>query len=329
MKIRRVFSNNFFVGLPSFVWLLIFYALPVFIVFLLAFKPVDPYGGIGSGWTLDTIRSLGVPSYPSIIWRTFWQGVVATFVCVAVSVPISYVLARCSNAKWKNLVMLLIVVPFWTNFLIRIYAWKVFLHPDGFFKHLLVLIGLAEPDTMLLYNQWAVLTVMIYTYIPFAVLPIYAVAEKFDFSLLDAAKDLGASSFCAFRRVFLPGISKGIWTAIMVVLIPAFGAYLIPTLVGGPGSELLGDKIAQRVFVDRNLPHASALSALLMLAVFVPLLVGQYVKKLAEQYWQEHPDATVAEAAFASGFRDQFYFSRVFSRMRGISPGKYRTSKKR
>lgn len=283
MKIRRVFSNNFFVGLPSFVWLLIFYALPVFIVFLLAFKPVDPYGGIGSGWTLDTIRSLGVPSYPSIIWRTFWQGVVATFVCVAVSVPISYVLARCSNAKWKNLVMLLIVVPFWTNFLIRIYAWKVFLHPDGFFKHLLVLIGLAEPDTMLLYNQWAVLTVMIYTYIPFAVLPIYAVAEKFDFSLLDAAKDLGASSFCAFRRVFLPGISKGIWTAIMVVLIPAFGAYLIPSLVGGPGSELLGDKIAQRVFVDRNLPHASALSALLMLAVFVPLLVGQYVKKLQER----------------------------------------------
>lgn len=283
MKIRRVFSNNFFVGLPSFVWLLIFYALPVFIVFLLAFKPVDPYGGIGSGWTLDTIHSLGVPSYPSIIWRTFWQGVVATFVCVAVSVPISYVLARCSNAKWKNLVMLLIVVPFWTNFLIRIYAWKVFLHPDGFFKHLLVLIGLAEPDTMLLYNQWAVLTVMIYTYIPFAVLPIYAVAEKFDFSLLDAAKDLGASSFCAFRRVFLPGISKGIWTAIMVVLIPAFGAYLIPTLVGGPGSELLGDKIAQRVFVDRNLPHASALSALLMLAVFVPLLVGQYVKKLQER----------------------------------------------
>ena len=228
------------------------------------------------------MKDLAVPSYPAIIWRTFWQGIVATFVCVAVSIPISYQLARLST-KWKNFVLLLIIVPFWTNFLIRIYAWKVFLHPNGFFKELLVLIGLAQPDTILLYNEWAVLTVMIYTYIPFAVLPIYAVAEKFDFSLLDAAKDLGASSFYAFRKVFLPGIAKGVGTAILVVLIPAFGAYLIPSLVGGPTSELLGDKIAQRVFIDRNLPHASALSALLMLAVFLPLIAGLWMKKLQEK----------------------------------------------
>ena len=138
---------------------------------------------------------------------------------------------------------------------------------------------LADNSTMLLYNQWAVLTVMVYTYLPFAILPIYSAAEKFDFSLLDAAKDLGASSFYAFRNIFLPSISKGIGTAIMVVLIPALGAYLIPDLVGGPTSELIGDKIAQRVFIDRNLPHASALSALLMLAVFVPMLIGLAIKQ--------------------------------------------------
>ena len=222
---------------------------------------------------------LGNPNYPLIIWRTFWLGVVATFVCIAVAIPISYCLSR-MKLHLRNIFLMLIIVPFWTNFLIRIYAWRVFLHSDGIFKHLLVFLGIVDESTVLLYNQWAVLTVMIYTYIPFAVLPIYAVAEKFDFSLLDAAKDLGAGSFYAFRKVFFPGIAKGVGTAIMVVLIPAFGAYLIPDLVGGPTSELIGDKIAQRVFVDRSLPHASALSALLMLAVFLPLIGTIWFRKL-------------------------------------------------
>ena len=278
MKLKKIFSHNFFTGAPTFLWLLCFYALPVIIVFVLSFRSVDMYGGIGAEWSLDAIRDMANPSYPSIIWRTLWQGVVATAVCVFLAIPISYHLARLSP-RWRNLLLLLIVVPFWTNFLIRIYAWKVFLSPNGMFKELLVLIGLVPQDAILLYNQWAVLTVMIYTYIPFAILPIYAIAEKFDFSLMDAAQDLGAGTFYAFRKVFLPGISKGIGTAIMVVLIPAFGAYLIPSLVGGPGSELLGDKIAQRVFVDRNLPHASALSAFLMLAVFLPMLGCWLYKK--------------------------------------------------
>ncbi len=277
MKSRKFM--NFILGAPSFLWLVIFYALPVLIVFLLAFKPVDSYGGIGAGWTLKTIQDLRNPSYPAIIWRTLWLGIVSTAVCIAVAIPISYQLSRMST-RLKNIFLLLIIVPFWTNFLIRIYAWKVFLHPDGFFKKLLVLTGVIPDSAMLLYNQWAVLAVMIYTYIPFAVLPIYASAEKFDFSLLDAAKDLGASSFYAFRRVFLPGVAKGIWTAVMVVLIPAFGAYLIPDLVGGPANELIGDKIAQRVFIDRNLPHASALSALLMLAVFLPLVCILWLRKI-------------------------------------------------
>ena len=278
MKLRN--CGNFFLGLPAFVWLLIFYALPAIVVFFIAFKPVDSNGGIGDGWTLRAIQELKDPSYPAIMWRTFWQGIVSTFVCIAVSIPICYQLARIPSVKIKNFFLLLIVVPFWTNFLIRIYAWKVFLHPDGPFKHLLVWMGVIPQSTMLLYNQWAVLAVMIYTYIPFAVLPIYSVAEKFDFSLLDAAKDLGASSFYAFRKVFLPGISKGVLTAVMVVLIPAFGAYLIPDLVGGKDSHLVGDMIARRVFVDRNLPHASALSAVLMIAVFLPLVAFIWFRKI-------------------------------------------------
>ncbi len=269
---------SMFLGLPSMVWLILFYALPVFIVFLLAFKPVDAYGGIGIGWTLTTIRNLGNPNYPAIIWRTVWLSIVATAVCVLVAIPISYQLSRMTD-KMRNLVLMLIIVPFWTNFLIRIYAWKVFLHPDGILKKVLVLLGLVPEEAMLLYNQGAVLAVMIYTYLPFAILPIYAAADKFDFALLDAAKDLGASSFTAFRKVFVPAIAKGIQTAILVVLIPSLGAYLIPDLVGGPNSQMIGDKIAQSVFTERNLPHASALSAVLMLAVFLPLVLSVLMRK--------------------------------------------------
>jgi spermidine/putrescine transport system permease protein len=119
-----------------------------------------------------------------------------------------------------------------------------------------------------------VLLVLVYTELPFAILPLYAAAEKFDFRLLEAARDLGAGPFRAFWSVFLPGIRRGLMTATLVTLIPALGSYVVPDLVGGPSSQMLGDKIAQRTFVDRNLPHASALSALLALAVLVPAIVA-------------------------------------------------------
>jgi spermidine/putrescine transport system permease protein len=141
-------------------------------------------------------------------------------------------------------------------------------------KQALVFLHLCSPDATLLYNPFTVLLVIIYTYLPFAILPVYAAAEKFDYSLIEAARDLGASQLRAFMRIFMPGISRGVWTAVLMVFIPALGSYVIPDIVGGPGSEMIGNKIAQRTFVDRNLPHASALSALLTLAVMVPLMIS-------------------------------------------------------
>ncbi|MDO5463065.1 MAG: ABC transporter permease [bacterium] len=275
MQNRRV---RFFVGLPTFVWLLLFYAIPMVVMLLLAFRHADANGDIGATWSLQEIRNLCNPIYPKIFIRTIWLAVTATLLCVMFAIPISYQLAR-MRPRIRNVFLMLIVVPFWTNFLIRIYAWKVVLHPDGFLKSIFVAIGLCDPDAILLYNSGAVLTVMVYTYLPFAVLPIYSAAEKFDFSMLDAAKDLGAGSFYAFRRVFLPAIMSGVTVAIMVVFIPALGAYLIPDLVGGASSEMIGDKIAQSVTTKRNLPHASALSALLMFGVFAPLLIGMLIRK--------------------------------------------------
>lgn len=273
---------RFFVGLPTFVWLVLFYAIPMVVLLFLAFKQADSNGDIGAAWSLQEVRNLMNPVYPVIFWRTLWLAVTATAGCVLLAIPLSYQLARMRN-PWRNIFLMLIIVPFWTNFLIRIYAWKVVLHPSGFLKTILVALGICAEDTMLLYNSWAVLTVMIYTYIPFAVLPIYSAAEKFDFAMLDAAKDLGAGSFYAFRRVFLPSIMSGVSVAIMVVFIPALGAYLIPDLVGGPSSEMIGDKIAQSITTKRNLPHASALAALLMMGVFLPLLGWMLIRKLLKR----------------------------------------------
>lgn len=267
----RVKLFEWLVTLPSFVWLLALFLIPTVLVFAITFKPATPYGGIGEGWTLETLRTLGNPNYPAIIWRTVWLSVVATAICILLATPMGYYMARVNPAR-RRLILLLVILPFWTSFLVRIFAWKVLLHPEGLLKNALVFLGLVASDTSLLYNAKAVLLVMVYTELPFAILPIYAASEKFDFRLIEAAKDLGASSFRAFRSIFLPGIRVGLLTAFLMVFIPSLGSYVIPDIVGGPTSEMIGNKIAQRTFVDRNLPHAAGLSAFLTVAVLIPMV---------------------------------------------------------
>ena len=272
---------EFLLSAPSFGWLVFFFAVPTVMVFLLSFKPATIGGGIGDGWTLDTWRSLANPSYPAIIWRTVWLRVAATILCLGLGVPVAYWIARL-DAKWRARVLLLIILPFWTNFLIRIFAWRTLLHPDGFIKELAVSFGWAEPNSQLLYNDWAILLVLVYTYLPFAILPLYAAAEKFDFTLMDAARDLGATKWRAFRGVFMPGIRVGLLTAFLIVFIPALGSYAIPAIVGGPTSEMIGSKIAQRATTDRNLPHAAALGSVLTIVIFVPLVVVAILRRRSE-----------------------------------------------
>jgi spermidine/putrescine transport system permease protein len=268
--------------LPSLVWLIVFFLVPTLLVMAIAFKPAEINGGIGQGWTLETWRRLLLPTYPAIIWRTIWLSFLCTVICIVMALPVGYWLARLPS-RWRTWALMAIILPFWTNFLIRIFAWKSLLHPEGWIKEGLVWLGLIESQANLLYNSGAILLVLVYTYLPFAILPIYAAAEKFDFGLMDAARDLGASRFLAFRRVFLPGIWRGLWTAVLVVLIPAFGSYAIPDLVGGPTSEMIGNKIAQRVFTERNLPHASGLSAVLALIVLLPVLVSLVARMKEER----------------------------------------------
>jgi spermidine/putrescine transport system permease protein len=267
---------------PSLLWLGLLFLVPTLLVFVLAFRPANPYGGMGRGWTLENLRRLADPSTLAVAWKTVEISFATTFICLILAVPIGYTLARIP-AKRRDFFLLLVIIPFWTNFLIRIFAWKALLHPDGPIKHALVFLGLAGPRTSLLYNTGAVILVSVYTFLPFTILPIYAAAEKFDFRLLEAARDLGAKRFQAFRKVFLPGISRGLLSAVLFVSIPALGSYVIPDIVGGPDGEMIGNKIAQRVFVDRNLPLASALSVVLILSVLAPLAAVLVLQRKKER----------------------------------------------
>ncbi len=265
--------NEGLLSLPSFAWLFIFFLIPALMVLLISFRNADLYGGIAQGWSMSAYSSLNLSAYLGILWRTIWLSLATTAICLLLGIPVAFALAKLPPAS-QQAFLLLIIVPFWTNFLIRIYAWKILLHPDGLVKQLLVGLHLIGEEATLLYNPIAVLAVLVYTYLPFAILPLYAAAEKFDFSLLEAGRDLGASPVRSFIKIFIPGISTGLLSALLVVFIPALGSYIIPEIVGGPGGEMLGNKIAERVFLERNLPKASALSSLLMLLILVPTIIS-------------------------------------------------------
>lgn len=274
--IRR--KNEAILTAPTLLWLILFFVVPSIAMVVISFRPASMYGGVGEGWTLDAWRALGNPNYPVILWRTVWLSLVTTVICLALALPIAFVLGK-MQGKWRAILLMIVIVPFWTNFVIRVAAWRILLHPEGMLRQSLISLGIIGPDTLLLYNEGAVLMVMVYTYLPFAILPLYAAAERFDYSLLEAARDLGASGFTAVTWVFIPGISRGLLTAMALVLIPALGSYVIPDLVGGPGDEMIGNKIAQRTLGDRNLPQAATLSVALLVITLIPMIVVYYLNR--------------------------------------------------
>jgi spermidine/putrescine transport system permease protein len=188
-------------------------------------------------------------------------------------------------ARSKNNTMLLffVIIPFWVNFLIRVYAWMAVLGQQGFINDFLLATGLVKEPVKFLYNQWAVIIVHVYTYIPYAILPLFSTIEKFDFSLLEAARDLGASHSQSLRKVMLPNIRSGIITAVLFTLVPTFGSYAIPELVGGADSYMLGNVIANQLLVGRNWPLASSISVVITLITSVGLLLYFLYNRQAEK----------------------------------------------
>ena len=259
-------------SLPSLAWLSLFVLVPAALILIIAFRATAPSGGIADEWTLGQFRILAEPHIQVLLWRTLWISAVTSAICLALAIPVAWFIARARESIRPTL-LLLVIVPFWTNFLIRVFAWNQILHSEGALARFLRAIHLLEPNQPLLFNSGAVILVSVYTYLPFAILPLYAAAEKFDFRLLEAARDLGAGALRSVFSIFIPGIATGIRTALVIVFIPMLGSYVVPDLVGGSNGQMIGNKIAQRNFSDRNLPSASALAAILSVAVLAPMLI--------------------------------------------------------
>jgi spermidine/putrescine transport system permease protein len=259
-------------SLPSLAWLSLFVLVPAALILIIAFRATAPSGGIADEWTLGQFRILAEPHIQILLWRTLWISAVTSAICLALAIPVAWFIARARESLRPTL-LLLVIVPFWTNFLIRVFAWNQILHSEGALARFLRAIHLLEPNQPLLFNSGAVILVSVYTYLPFAILPLYAAAEKFDFRLLEAARDLGAGALRSVFSIFIPGIATGIRTALVIVFIPMLGSYVVPDLVGGSNGQMIGNKIAQRNFSDRNLPSASALAAILSVAVLAPMLI--------------------------------------------------------
>jgi spermidine/putrescine transport system permease protein len=243
-------------------WFTLFFLAPIIIILIYSLLKKGLYGGVEWEFTLDAYRSLTTPSFLAITGRTLVTSVVATTITIMIALPCGYYMAR---SKHQTLLLLLIIIPFWTNFLIRVFAWMNILGNNGFINEFLLRFNLISEYIPLMYNQKAVTLVLVYMYLPFAILPMFATIDKFDFSLLEAARDLGAGKLTAIIKVLFPNIKSGIFTAVMFTFIPIFGAYAVPQLVGGKDSYMLGNIIADQILRSRNWPLASAISMVLTL----------------------------------------------------------------
>jgi len=242
---------------PQALWLTIFFAAPLAIIVAYSFMKRDLYGGVLPAPSLDAYRALANPTLLSVAWRTLWVSFLATVFTILIALPCGYSIARSGNQAMRHF---LVIVPFWTNFLIRIYAWIAILGNAGFLNDLLKFLGLRSESVQFLYNQGAVILVLVYMYLPYAILPLFSTIDKFDFTLLEAARDLGASRMQALWKVLIPNIRGGLVTAVLFTFIPIFGAYAVPLLVGGKDSYMLGNVIADQVTKTRNWPLASSIS---------------------------------------------------------------------
>ena len=265
-------------SLPMAAWFTVFFLAPLIIIMIYSFLTKGLYGGVEIPWqfSLDAYRSLATPSFLTITGRTLVVSVIGTIITILIALPCGYCMAR---SKHQTLLLLLIIVPFWTNFLIRVFAWMNILGNNGFINEFLIRFNLISEYIPFMYNQKAVTLVLVYMYLPYAILPLYSTIDKFDFSLLEAARDLGATKLKSILTILLPNIKGGLFTAILFTFIPIFGAYAVPQLVGGKDSYMLGNIIADQILKSRNWPLASSISMVLTVITTVGVLLMMYIQR--------------------------------------------------
>jgi putrescine transport system permease protein len=282
-------GRRFVIGVP-YAWLFVFFFLPFLILLYISFvdmgndinpfKPLwDPETGVlhlkyENYWTIFRSEdgALFDTLYIEAYLRSIWYALCTALLCLFFGYPFAYFIAR-SSPSVRPALLLMVMLPFWTSFLLRVYAWKGILADQGVINQALMALGLVSEPVQMLYTNVSMLVGMTYVYLPFMVLPLYANLVKMDFRLLEAAYDLGASPFKAFWLVTVPLSKAGIVAGFMLVFIPSLGEFVIPSLLGGPENLMIGRVVWDEMFTSNNWPRATALAVVMIALIVVPLAV--------------------------------------------------------
>ena len=271
-----------------YLWLLLFFLIPFVIVLKISFStsqiampPYEPLLHWAGDKVLQIKLNLGNFAFlveDNLYWKAYlnsiWVASVSTFFCLLLGYPIAYAIAR-SNPSARNILMLLIVLPFWTSFLLRVYAWIGILKNNGLLNNFLIWIGAIDQPIQMLQTDFAVYVGIVYSYLPFMILPLYANLEKMDLTLLEAAADLGCRPWQGFLKITLPLSLPGVRAGCLLVFIPAVGEFVIPSLLGDPGMLMIGKVLWTEFFNNRDWPVASAVAIVLLLFLVVPMMYFQ------------------------------------------------------
>lgn len=268
---RAASRRGFLVAAPAFAFLLVFFAVPLAIVFAYSFATRNRFGeAVFDGISFEAYARLGEPIVRDILFRSLWLAIVTTVICLVVGYPFAYFLAT-RGPRSRNLLLVLVMIPFWSNFLVRNYAWRVILGSDGVIARGTDAIGLGR--TEILFTPTAVVLGLVYGFLPFMILPLYASIERIDFALVEASRDLYASGWQSFRRVLLPLSMPGVIAGSILVFVPSLGAYVTPEILGGAKTTLLGSYIVTQFLTARNWPVGASLSFVLMAVMLASTLV--------------------------------------------------------
>jgi spermidine/putrescine transport system permease protein len=254
---------------PAALLMLTTLIVPLGIVAAYSFLSRGAYGGVETPWTQENYTRLFDPLYGAIFLRSAWISFLATAGCLVLGFPLALFIAR--SGPRKNLYLALVILPFWTSFLIRLYAWMFLLRDTGLINTALAALGLIHAPLPMLYNQGSVILGLIYGYLPFAVLPLYATLERQDPALVDAAADLGATPLRALLRVTIPLSMPGIWAASILVFVPCVGTYIVSDLLGGSKTVLIGNLVQNQFTSSRDWPFGAAASMILIAAAITML----------------------------------------------------------
>ncbi|MDD1791588.1 spermidine/putrescine ABC transporter permease PotB [Enterovibrio makurazakiensis] len=266
-------------------WLLLFVMIPNLMIIITSFLTRDDANLIEMTFTLSNYAKLMDPLYAKVVWHSFYMAAIATLLCLLIGYPFAYIISRMPK-KMRPFMLFMVIVPFWTNSLIRTYGLKIFLGTRGLLNDGLLTLGLIEKPLRIMYTEYAVMIGLVYILLPFMILPLYSSIEKLDNSYLEAAKDLGASKFQAFVKVILPLTTPGIIAGCLLVLLPALGMFYVSDLLGGAKNLLIGNVIKSQILNVRDWPFGSAasisLTVLMGLMLFAYWRVGKLINKKVE-----------------------------------------------